>query len=60
MPKFMDVKEVAEYLRVSPKTVYRMIDKNRIPAIRVGKLWRFDAEAIDKWLQRKSNPYTPE
>ncbi len=50
----MTLKEVAAYLRVTEKTIHRLLEKGVIPAIRVGRLWRFDSEALDRWLQEKS------
>lgn len=46
----MTVDEVANYLRVNEKTVYRLLDKGRIPAMKVGHKWRFRRESIDGWL----------
>jgi excisionase family DNA binding protein len=43
------VKEVSEYFRVHPSTVYRLLSKNQLPAFRVGSDWRFSLKAIDQW-----------
>jgi len=40
------VKEVAELLKVSAQTVYKLANAGEIPAFRVGGCWRFDADAI--------------
>jgi len=45
----MTVREVAHYLRVHPSTIYRLLKQKRIPAFRVGKVWRFNREIIDRW-----------
>ena len=37
-------------LRVDRSTVYRMAEDGRLPAIKVGRQWRFPAAAIDRWL----------
>jgi excisionase family DNA binding protein len=42
--------EVAEYLRVSPKTVYRLIEKGELPASRVGRQYRVSQSDIDVFL----------
>jgi excisionase family DNA binding protein len=47
--KILTLNEVAEFLRVHPSTVYRLIRDRRIPAFRVGSDWRFTLEAIDRW-----------
>jgi len=54
MAKLMTVGEVADYLRVTEKTIYRLLEKGRIPATKVGRQWRFDVRLIDKWLQKNA------
>lgn len=57
--KVMTVKEVSDYLRIHPSTVYRLIKRRQIPAFRIGGDWRFNIEAIDDWRMRrevKSDP----
>ncbi len=45
----MTVRELADYLRVHPATIYRLLKQKRIPAFKVGSDWRFDRESIDRW-----------
>jgi len=52
MNDLITVPELAAYLRVNVKTVYRLVEKGDIPTIRVGHLWRFSKEAIDAWLKQ--------
>ncbi len=54
MTKLMTLKEIADYLRVTEKTVYRLLGQGEIPAVKVGHQWRFAKASIDEWLQRKS------
>lgn len=54
MARLMTVGEVADYLRVTKKTIYRLLVRGKIPATKVGNQWRFSQSAIDKWLQRNS------
>lgn len=49
----MTLGEVASYLRVSEKTVLRMIRDNRIPCAKVAGRWRFIRTVIDDWLLSK-------
>ncbi len=56
MTELMTVQEVADYLRVTKKTIYRLLKRGKIPATRVGKQWRFDKAAIDDCLQQGSAP----
>lgn len=45
------VEEVATHLRVSKETVYRWLEKGKIPAHRVGKQWRFKVSEVDEWVR---------
>ncbi len=54
MVELMTLQEVAAYLRVTGKTVYRLLGRGEIPATRVGRQWRFAKASIDGWLQRRS------
>lgn len=50
MPELMTLPELAQYLRFTRKTVYRLLKEGQIPAIRIGRKWRFDKDSIDDWL----------
>ena len=54
MAELMTLEEVAQYLRVTEKTIYRLLDKRGVPAARVGHQWRFDKAVIDTWLRQSS------
>ena len=54
MSELMTVGEVATYLRVTKKTIYRLLRQGKIPATKVGHQWRFEKTAIDEWLHRSS------
>jgi excisionase family DNA binding protein len=58
---FLTTEEVLEYLQVNLRTVYRLIKAGRIPAVRVGRQWRFRKRDIDAWLdtQRPRRLTTP-
>jgi excisionase family DNA binding protein len=47
----MTLTEVAKYLRTHPTTIYRLLKKKQIPALRLGKEWRFSRERIDNWVK---------
>lgn len=47
--KVMTVKELSDYLKVHPSTVYRQLKRGRLPAFKVGSDWRFNLESIDRW-----------
>jgi excisionase family DNA binding protein len=48
---FLTTDEVLEYLQVNLRTVYRLIKAGKIPAVRVGRQWRFRKRDIDAWLE---------
>ena len=54
MPELMTLEEVADYLRVTRKTIYRLLEKRAIPSTRVGHQWRFDRGSVDAWLRQNS------
>src|SRR5215212_7267731 len=58
---FLTTEEVLEYLQVNLRTVYRLIKAGKIPAVRVGRQWRFRKRDIDAWLdsQRTHMPQQP-
>ena len=49
--EFMTVKEVAEYLRLKPLAIYRMVKGRNIPFKRANRSLRFDKGEIDLWLK---------
>ena len=55
LAEFMTLEEVADYLRVTRKTIYRLLEKRAIPSTRVGHQWRFDRGAVDGWLRLNSS-----
>ena len=46
----MTVKEVADYLRVNQRTVYRLAVERKMPGFKVGATWRFKRADIDGWI----------
>jgi excisionase family DNA binding protein len=50
MPELMTIEELERYLRFTRKTIYRFCKDGSIPAIKIGRKWRFAKEAIDEWL----------
>jgi excisionase family DNA binding protein len=58
---FLTTEEVLAYLQVNLRTVYRLIKAGKIPAVRVGRQWRFRKRDIDAWLdsQRHNHAAAP-
>ncbi len=55
----LSVKDVAQLLNVSEKTIYRMIQSETIPCFRVGGQWRFDRREIASWIEDTRTYKTP-
>jgi PTS system nitrogen regulatory IIA component len=49
----LTIRQLSEYLMVSEKTIYRMLDKGLLPAVRVGAQWRFRKRDVDAWLDEQ-------
>jgi excisionase family DNA binding protein len=49
----MTVMELADYLRVHPTTIYRLLKLGQLPAFKVGSEWRFTVESIDRSCLRQ-------
>lgn len=53
--QILTLDEVAAYLRVGKRTVYRLAAAKKIPAFKVGGIWRFSRADIDGWIKRQSS-----
>lgn len=49
---FLTVQEVAELMRVSKMTVYRMVHAGELPAVRFGRSYRVPANAVESYLRQ--------
>lgn len=56
---FLTTEEVLAYLQVNLRTVYRLIDAGKLPAVRVGRQWRFRRRDIDAWLDQQRASSAP-
>jgi len=54
MDTLMTTKEAAQYLKLNYMTVYKLAQRGRIPASKVGGNWRFKRDVLDEWLTRKA------
>lgn len=50
---FLTTEEVLSYLNVTPRTIYRLIRSGELPALRIGRQWRFRRCDLDAWLERQ-------
>lgn len=52
MAELLTTQQVQNLLKVDRTTIYRMVESGKLPAVRVGKQWRFDPSQIERWLGR--------
>lgn len=52
--EILTIRQVANYLKVTERTIYRLAAAKKIPAFKVGGTWRFSTSDIDQWIQRQS------
>jgi|DewCreStandDraft_4_1066084.scaffolds.fasta_scaffold01070_46 repressor LexA len=50
--EIMTVEDVASYLKVDTRTIYRRLKANEIPAFKIGGQWRFKKQDIDLWIKK--------
>lgn len=50
----MTTQEMAKYLRLAEATVYKLAQAGEIPAVKVGRAWRFKKSLIDEWFERNA------
>jgi excisionase family DNA binding protein len=56
----MDIRQAADYLGISPDTLYKYASENFIPAFKLGNRWRFKKSRLDDWMDNKSGAPRPE
>ena len=50
---FLTTEEVLGCLKVNPRTIYRLIKTGELPAVRIGRQWRFRRTDLDEWIGRQ-------
>ena len=49
--RWLSVEEIATHLGVNPDTIYKWIERKKMPAHKVGRLWKFQATEVDAWIR---------
>jgi excisionase family DNA binding protein len=49
----LTIRQVADYLQVAERTVYKLAWAGELPGFKVGNTWRFKKEDIDRWIETK-------
>ena len=50
----LTIREVADYLKVTERTIYRLAAAKQMPAFKIGGSWRFSRQDIDSWIKQQS------
>lgn len=50
----LTIKEVAEYLKVNERTIYRLAASGELPGFRVGSAWRFKSSDLETWVAQQT------
>jgi excisionase family DNA binding protein len=59
MPEdILTIREVAEYLKVTERTLYRLVQEKQIPAFKVGNSWRFRRDDLERWISKQARTTT--
>ncbi|HEX3941573.1 MAG TPA: helix-turn-helix domain-containing protein [Acidobacteriaceae bacterium] len=57
----LDIRQAADYLGISPDTLYKYASDGFVPAFKLGNRWRFKRSRLDEWMDLRSTPgSTPE
>lgn len=51
----MTIKEVADYLKVNERTIYRLAASGELPAFKVGNSWRFKNTELEQYIAAQHN-----
>ena len=57
MEELLTIEELAEYLKISKHTLYKIVEKGKLPALKRVNRWRFKKSKIEKWLEEHENHY---
>lgn len=57
-PDILTLDEVACYLRVTKRTLYRLAQEGRLPAFKLGGVWRFRRAELDQWIAENTGKRT--
>ena len=58
--RWLSVDEIAAYLGVKRDTVYKWIIRRDMPAHKVGRLWKFRAKEVDRWVRDGKAAHDPD
>ena len=54
----LTIREVADYLKVTERTLYRLVQDGEVPGFKVGGSWRFRRDDLEQWITQRSRGAT--
>lgn len=54
MGDILTIRDVADYLKLTEKTAYKLVAEGKLPGFKVGGSWRFKKNDIDAWIKRQA------
>jgi len=48
--ELMTIKDVADFLKVKPVTIYKLVHERKLPGVKISKAWRFKKDMLEKWI----------
>jgi excisionase family DNA binding protein len=57
---YLTTADALAYLRTAPRTLYRFLATGKIPAVRIGRQWRFRKADLDRWVESRSRHVVPQ
>jgi excisionase family DNA binding protein len=59
MSDVLTLKQLAEHLQISERTIYRLLGRNQLPGFKLGGHWRFRRSVVDYWLDLRMGRFSP-
>lgn len=53
MEEILTLEDVADYLKVTPRTIYRLAREGKLPAFKLGGVWRFRRSELQSWIDKE-------
>ncbi len=53
MATWLSLEELADYLKMPPYTLYKLLRRGELPGHKVGRSWRFDQDEVDAWIKSR-------
>ena len=53
--EILTIEDVATYLKVTKKTIYRLVSSKRLPGFKVAGVWRFKKSELEHWISAQSS-----